>query len=430
MTSRLAPSVRTEDKIRLLAICQKTGNALAADRTTKFFPVTVAQGFFIGTVGIAFGRTEAAAAGPKPNTYINIEAHSIAFSAMYFWVIPAVFLASVIGVFQTENAIPRILRQFQTDITYAFPTWETGLPDDHFAKDDVEGRLNAALRERSGGIYSWQPQQPRTAVYSQVGPTDRNKANQTRGPNIWGRLCQLFVHFIRLKRDSPTLALIILASGTTTAFVISYFVPSIGFEARTATQLLLYAIWLFSAALDYILYGEHHQWRFWVTFAKDVVTTLATMGCVVITQVGIFNRCSSYTLWGKTGLNLPELTPVAGTLVHNIATLYPALAFSGVALQLLVFPGLIVVQYPHAARVFLQRDDNASNWWIWHQIKDHFTRKDEAFYKRWGTKAWEVVKQWGFYTRDAVGRRSRLQRKTSSFRPSLSVDQGNSVFGI
>ncbi len=430
MTSRLAPSVSTEDKIRLLAICQETGNALAADRTTKFFPVSVAQGFFISTVAIAFGRTEATAAGPNPNTYINIEAHSIAFSAMYFWVIPAVFLASVIGVSQTEHAIPRILRQFQTDITYAFPTWETGLPDVHFAKDDVEGRQDAALRERSGGIYSWQPQQPRTAVHSQVGPTDRDPTHQTRGPTIWGRLSRLFVHFIRLKIGSPTLALVILASGIITGFVISYLVPPIGFEARTASQLVLYATWLFSAALDYIPYGEHHQWRFWVTFAKDVVTTLATMGCVVITQLGIFNRCSSYTLWGKTGLNLPELTPVAGTLVHNIATLYPALAFSGVALQLLVFPGLIVVQYPHAARVFLQRDDNASNLWIWHRMKDHFAWKEGAFYKRWGTKAWEVMKQWGFYIRDAVGTRSRLQRRTSSFRRLLSVDQDNSVFGI
>ena len=67
----------------LLEICQKTENVLAADRrTTKFCPVVAAQGFFIGTVGIAFGRTETAAEAPNPTTRINIEAHRIAFTAL------------------------------------------------------------------------------------------------------------------------------------------------------------------------------------------------------------------------------------------------------------------------------------------------------------------------------------------------------------
>ena len=45
--------------------------------------------------------------------HINVEAHSIAYSALYFWIIPAVILSSVIGVSQTEASIPRILRRIQ-----------------------------------------------------------------------------------------------------------------------------------------------------------------------------------------------------------------------------------------------------------------------------------------------------------------------------
>jgi hypothetical protein len=88
-----------------------TAGALASDRSTKFLPVLVAQGVFISSVAISFAKT--LAAKPGPSNYINIEAHSIAFSAIYFWIIPAVLLSSVIGVSQSELAIPRILEHFK-----------------------------------------------------------------------------------------------------------------------------------------------------------------------------------------------------------------------------------------------------------------------------------------------------------------------------
>ena len=97
-----------EERQRLLATCDLTAQALAADRATKFLPIIVAQIFFVGTIGIAFGRAPTASSGPSPQTFVNIEAHSIAFSALYFWILPAVFLGSIIGVSQTENALPRI----------------------------------------------------------------------------------------------------------------------------------------------------------------------------------------------------------------------------------------------------------------------------------------------------------------------------------
>ena len=354
---RTSSKIVDSDKIKLLEICQKAGNALAADRTTKFFPVVVAQGFFIGTVAIAFGRTEAAAEGPNPKTFINIETHSIAFTALYFWVIPAVFLASVIGVSQTENAIPRILRQLQTDITAAFPLLKSSLPNEHLTPDDVEGRPDAALRERSGGIYSWQPR----ARWRGTNVISHSTSN-TEG------LGKVLVAVMRLEAGSPVLPLMIVAAGTLTGLLISYLVPPIGFSCRNIAEILICEVWLLSAALDYIPWGDHHRWQFWFTFGKDALATAATMGGVVATQVGVFNRCSCYTLWGKTGLALPEMSSVAGTLVHRIATDYPVLAFVCVGLQLVVFPAIVIIQHPHAMRVFLQRDDNASNMQWWHAI--------------------------------------------------------------
>lgn len=59
------------------------------------------------------GRTASAATISSDTVHINVEAHSIAISALYFWIIPAVILSSIIGVSQTEASIPRILRRIQ-----------------------------------------------------------------------------------------------------------------------------------------------------------------------------------------------------------------------------------------------------------------------------------------------------------------------------
>ena len=73
----------------------------------------MAQTFFVGAIVIAVGRTASSASISSDTVYINVEAHSIAYSALYFWIIPAVILSSVIGVSQTEVSIPRILRLIQ-----------------------------------------------------------------------------------------------------------------------------------------------------------------------------------------------------------------------------------------------------------------------------------------------------------------------------
>lgn len=102
---------------------------------------------------------------------------------------------------------------------------------------------------------------------------------------------------------------------------------------------------------------------------------VATLGLVVATQIGIFNKCSCYTLGGKTGLTLPQIPIVKSALEHRLELQYPAITVTGVVAQLVVFPGIIVARYYAAVRVFLQRDDGKSSlqwcnnisswtWWI------------------------------------------------------------------
>src|ERR1700733_13979439 len=100
----LTPRDRTQRE-QTFERCLMAANNLAADRSTKFFPIVVAQGFFIGNIAIALVRTKTLTTGPDPATFINNEAYSIGFSALYFWIMFAVSLSSAIGTSQTAEAI-------------------------------------------------------------------------------------------------------------------------------------------------------------------------------------------------------------------------------------------------------------------------------------------------------------------------------------
>jgi hypothetical protein len=140
-------------------IYDETAFSLAADRQTKTLPVAIAEVFFVA--GWIIALLKAAASEPSPTNWVNVEAHSIAFSALYLWVTSAVGIGAVIGASQTEGSIPRLLQGFEYNMT-------------PFRGDSVPcyraRRPSAASREKRnwcktftdraihGGVYCWRPQ--------------------------------------------------------------------------------------------------------------------------------------------------------------------------------------------------------------------------------------------------------------------------------
>ncbi len=104
-----AKDISWDEKHKFLETCLDTASALAADRASNFLPV---QCLFIATVGIAVGRTKLSASGLSPSVFINVEAYSIAFSALYLYIVSTVILGSIIGVSQTESSNSRLLNSF------------------------------------------------------------------------------------------------------------------------------------------------------------------------------------------------------------------------------------------------------------------------------------------------------------------------------
>ena len=330
-------------------VVQQTADALAADRATKFLPIMVAQGFFIGAVAIAIGRTvSAAVASSSTSIFINVEAHSIAFSALYFWIIPTVIISSIIGVSQTEGAMPRILRRFKIDLDRAFPGNNVSLPN--------KGLDDRNKRVFHGGIYSWQP---RKRLPSSKSPYER-----LDGGNSMTRVKQAV--------KSGFLPYALLLSGTLTGVIVSCLVPPDGWDCRNIGEALITLAWLLSSLFDtcfgYLVphTDKHGTLIFRVMGIKDLIATLSTMLGIVATQIGVFNRCSCYTRWGGTGLALPEMPDVQKLLIYRMQTVYPAITFACIGIQLIIVPLYVCVRYRHAVRVFLQRDDGNSNAkWLW-----------------------------------------------------------------
>jgi hypothetical protein len=140
-----------EDEIR--HVYEETSGSLAADRQTRVLPVVLAELFFIS--GWVVSLVKAASSEPNPTNWVNVEAQSIAISALYLWVTSTVILASLLGASQTEDAIPRILHASE----YNLATFHKGCE----RRLSIHKRRETGWCKRSieraiqGGTYSWRP---------------------------------------------------------------------------------------------------------------------------------------------------------------------------------------------------------------------------------------------------------------------------------
>jgi hypothetical protein len=111
---------------------------------------------------------------------------------------------------------------------------------------------------------------------------------------------------------------------------------------------------------------------FWAVFGKDAFFALTNISLILVTQLGIMNRCSCWSTWGLTGVHLPQIPEVTVELMHYIKHIAPWIVFIAILLQLLSCT-IVIWWYWDAVRVFIQRDDGMSNL-IWDKRK--YERKE------------------------------------------------------
>ena len=322
-------------------------------------------------LGTALFRTKSLANNnvAGSSVYVNIEAHSIAFTCLCLWIIPAVMLGSVIGVSQSESSFPSILRRFEIDMMHVNMEMAKRIK----ALNECLGQTET--RKVCGGIFSWQPGRLHTGSRRHSNPDSEGKGleieRKDRGipkPGCRGWLSMASPTRIKRSGGRSWLPHIIMLTGTAASLLISGYVPPDGIDCRQIAQAVIVSVWLVSALLDQLLirifpinsFGPNKA-LFWFTYAKDFIATGLTMGGIIITQVGILNRPVCWTQWGRTGLALPQADSIARILNSRLEGLYPIITVTAIVVEFLLVPVLVWWRYRSALRIFVQRDDGNSN---------------------------------------------------------------------
>jgi hypothetical protein len=195
------------DEIR--HVYEETAASLAADRQTRTLPVVLAELFFIG--GWVISLIKAASSEPNPTNWVNVEAQSIAISALYLWVTSTVVLASFIGASQTEDAMPRLLHGFE----YHLAAFHTGRD----RRPSMDERVDTNWCRRSvdravyGGTYSWRPMKWKI------------------GPEACIRRRHLLVH--------SCIATLFVSCSLLVSAILSYLVPPQGLSCRHIAEIMV-----------------------------------------------------------------------------------------------------------------------------------------------------------------------------------------------
>ncbi|KAK0647026.1 hypothetical protein B0T16DRAFT_446866 [Cercophora newfieldiana] len=321
---------------QILSIFITAASELAADRTTSLLPVFIAQAAFIFAIAAAYWRV--IGVPPQLHSWTNVEAYSIAMSAPFLYVAPAVFLSAIIGVSQTETSVPRILNEFREKLRKEGvrdlpPRIPQRSPRDFLLEAGSTSKEDKPItlqqRISYGGLYAWRP-----SIFSL-----RNLHN------TW--------HHHLLAASFVVFSVLVAAW-------ISYRVPPEGFDCRTAAQTALLANWIFSFFLDFAVttimecFGHLlpnpaspkkinmivEKLYYPLTFIKDTTLGLAAISSILVTQLGIFNRCDCFTLWGKVPVMLPEIPQVKEILMRRIAGEWPAVTFLWIVLEIGICGGI------------------------------------------------------------------------------------------
>lgn len=252
----IANSSLVEDqREKTRSACRKAAQSLSADRSTSFVPVTVSIMIFFGSLRLAFEKQ------CSPAAMINdgITPYYIAHAAVYFNILPAILLSAIVGVSQDRDSIPHILNQLRSDTN-----------EEQF----VEG-LDSGKRITSGGIYSWQPKK-----WEHLTSNDEDEC--------WRRWA------IAILSWSSVL------SGCLVGIGIAYSAPPTGFGCREIAFISTLMLWMFSFSFDIYAHRSFKPKTCYIlVFLKDITCSLAILVYNVYSHLGIFNRCSCWTKFGR-----------------------------------------------------------------------------------------------------------------------------------
>lgn len=359
---------------------------------------------FLQAFGFAFYKTQQSdkASLSYPNgKWVNIEAHSIAFSALLLWLVPAVYFGSIIGVSQVDEELPSKLNAFRQQLLDLQRQSQIKI-EGHRERTELErqfslgsSQLSTELRTRISGRLTELSTQfeklPNFPVFSsseipgyiplekpagqpKLDYTDRFAYLSTRmrikSGGIYSCRARLFAnrnpfpHQVQLGLGTiiacHVVAFGLVASSVGISLSISWRVPPVRNKCRLLAEAGALAVWIASYLMNFAIFRwAPDRWHYGLTYAKDVLSSCAIFVMIVVTQVGIFNRCSCY-IQSDGSIANPLVQAVGQLLDKRFMEEWLPVVMFGITFQLTA--GLILSWwYIVAFRVFLQRSDDRSN---------------------------------------------------------------------
>ncbi|KAK3948194.1 hypothetical protein QBC32DRAFT_222547, partial [Pseudoneurospora amorphoporcata] len=371
----LSPTTTPAQALRIIHHLRLTASLLAADRATYVLPIFITLlSFIIGIAGAYWRVADVdAQASSDGNTWLNIEAYSIAISAPFLHLIPAIFLSALIGVPQTETSHPNILNDFYDKLEEEGQEWVEGLKR-------IETPVVLSRRRSDVLGLRGEHEIEGDEEKGRVGETEEKEKEDMISSSLHHRISSGGMYAYRPELFFPsclstTLAHIALSfffvfTSFLVASFIAYRVPPEGFDCRNVSLVLIMGIWLLSAALDFLLTiirelsspstPSSPSYTYHLTLTKNLILSASVLTIILLIQLGIFNRCDCYSLWGRGPLGLPQIPQIEQILIQRIRGEWPAVTFGWVGLEMIIC-GLVVWKYKNAFRVYLQRDDGGSN---------------------------------------------------------------------
>lgn len=117
---------------------------------------------------------------------------------------------------------------------------------------------------------------------------------------------------------------------------------------------------MISFIIECLLERLLHKGLFWAVFMKDVFFGFGNIAIVLSIQCGLLYRCSCATRWDTLPFYPPQWPGVSDNLMKFIRREAPAITVAAITIQL-VLCAAILWTFFDAVRVYIQRDDGASN---------------------------------------------------------------------
>jgi hypothetical protein len=285
--------------------CLRAANKLADCRASGLWKISLGVLNYVVAVALAFLHI-------INGEYDNRIGHSIAFAMLYSWLIPTVFLSSLVGCFQTKRSSIRVLLDLLK---------ETG----HSFDKDIKTVDYRSL----GGNYSFSPSQ-----FRQGGK----------------------------RKTLVMIATIPVTLSTLSAAFISFFNPTIGIGCRTVLQFTFFLTWILSAILtdglgSWMVNDAHLHWR--LTLIKDAVFVLPQFIVFGLVHVGWYNSCFCWSApFSLRGAAYVVLNPSAQIL--SAAKFQWPILTGVILVSHFVFIGAVWIYYRQAVHLYQYSEYDAA----------------------------------------------------------------------